>query len=135
MPVDIKDRINLKEINCEKELTLAVIGGKWKLIILWHLGLEGTKRFSELKKLIPNITQKMLTNQLRELEEDRLIVRKVYPVVPPKVEYSLAEYGESLIPILRMMYDWGKDYGDNVIWQGQRPEKDCQPREQDLQLK
>lgn len=116
MATDIKDRINLKEINCEKELTLAVIGGKWKLIILWHLGLEGTKRFSELKRLIPHITQKMLTNQLRELEEDQLVERKVYAEVPPRVEYSLTEYGESLLPVLRMMYDWGKNYGEQVVW-------------------
>jgi len=124
MATEIKDRIDLATINCEKELTLAVIGGKWKLIILWHLGLEGTKRFSELKKLIPHITQKMLTNQLRELEEDQLVFRKVYPVVPPRVEYTLTEYGESLIPVLKMMYNWGKNYGEQVIWKdGQtRPE-------------
>ncbi|MBP1996304.1 winged helix-turn-helix transcriptional regulator [Paenibacillus eucommiae] len=96
--------------NCEKELTLSVIGGKWKMIILWHLGKEGTKRFGELKSLIPDITQKMLVNQLRELEEDLIIDRKVYPVVPPKVEYSLTEYGVSLIPVLDLMYDWGKKY-------------------------
>lgn len=113
--MELKDRIKLKEINCDKELTLAVIGGKWKLIILWHLGLEGTKRFGELKKLIPNITQKMLTNQLRELEEDQLVIRRVYPEVPPRVEYSLTEYGESLMPVLRMMYDWGRNYRQNVI--------------------
>ncbi|MDF2661113.1 MAG: HxlR family transcriptional regulator [Paenibacillus sp.] len=112
----LKERINLKEINCEKELTLAVIGGKWKLIILWHLGLEGTKRFSELKKRIPSITQKMLTNQLRELEEDQLVARKVYAEVPPRVEYTLTSYGESLMPILQMMYSWGKEYGDQVVW-------------------
>lgn len=116
MALEVKDRINLKEINCEKELTLAVIGGKWKLIILWHLGLEGTKRFSELRKLIPGITQKMLTNQLRELEEDKLVMRKVYPEVPPRVEYSMTEYGESLMPVLRSMYDWGKKYGEKVVW-------------------
>lgn len=120
MATEIKDRINLKEINCEKELTLAVIGGKWKLIILWHLGLDGTKRFGELKKLIPHITQKMLTNQLRELEEDQLISRKVYPEVPPRVEYTLTEYGQSLMPVLRAMYDWGKAYGENVIWKEPR---------------
>ncbi|WP_144939225.1 helix-turn-helix domain-containing protein [Paenibacillus sp. 32O-W] len=113
--MELKDRIKLKEINCDKELTLAVIGGKWKLIILWHLGLEGTKRFGEMKKLIPNITQKMLTNQLRELEEDQLVIRRVYPEVPPRVEYSLTEYGESLMPVLRMMYDWGRNYRQNVI--------------------
>ncbi|MFE5323034.1 winged helix-turn-helix transcriptional regulator [Paenibacillus sp. NPDC056579] len=116
MASDVKERINLKEINCEKELTLAVIGGKWKLIILWHLGLEGTKRFSELKKQIPNITQKMLTNQLRELEEDQLVQRKVYPEVPPRVEYSMTEYGQSLMPVLKLMYEWGHNYRRDVIW-------------------
>lgn len=116
MAQELKERINLREINCEKELTLAVIGGKWKLIILWHLGLEGTKRFSELKKMIPHITQKMLTNQLRELEEDLLVERKVYAEVPPRVEYSLTEYGVSLMPVLRLMYDWGKNYGEEVVW-------------------
>lgn len=121
MANEVKDRIDLKAINCEKELTLAVIGGKWKLIILWHLGLQGTKRFSELKKLIPHITQKMLTNQLRELEEDRLVFRKVYPEVPPRVEYSLTEHGESLVPVLKMMYDWGKNYGEQVIWKDGPP--------------
>nr|WP_154958829.1 helix-turn-helix domain-containing protein [Paenibacillus xylanexedens] len=116
MASEVKERINLKEINCEKELTLAVIGGKWKLIILWHLGLEGTKRFSELKRLIPHITQKMLTNQLRELEEDKLLERKVYAEVPPRVEYSLTDHGQSLMPVLHAMYNWGKNYGENVIW-------------------
>ncbi|MGG1312638.1 MULTISPECIES: winged helix-turn-helix transcriptional regulator [Cohnella] len=116
MATVLKERINLKEINCEKELTLAVIGGKWKLIILWHLGLGGTKRFSELKRLIPSITQKMLTNQLRELEDDGLVHRKVYAEVPPRVEYSLTEYGEKLMPILKLMYQWGKEYGEKFVW-------------------
>lgn len=124
MANELKERINLAEINCEKELTLAVIGGKWKLIILWHLGLDGTQRFSELKKRIPSITQKMLTNQLRELEEDQLVHRKVYAEVPPRVEYSLTPYGESLMPILQMMYSWGKDYGEQVVWkQGTSPQE------------
>ncbi|TYP75396.1 winged helix-turn-helix transcriptional regulator [Paenibacillus methanolicus] len=96
--------------NCEKELTLSIIGGKWKMIIMWHLGKEGTKRFSQLKSLIPDITQRMLTTQLRELEEDGIVDRKVYPVVPPKVEYRLTPRGESLIPILDLMYEWGKAY-------------------------
>ncbi|MFB9326659.1 winged helix-turn-helix transcriptional regulator [Paenibacillus aurantiacus] len=96
--------------NCEKELTLSIIGGKWKMIIMWHLGKEGTKRFNQLKALIPDITQRMLTTQLRELEEDGIVDRKVYPVVPPKVEYSLTPRGESLIPILDLMYEWGKTY-------------------------
>ena len=104
-----------KVFNCEKELTLSIIGGKWKMIILWHLGKEGTKRFSELRALIPDITQRMLTTQLRELEEDGIINRKVYAVVPPKVEYSLTERGVSLIPILDLMYDWGKSYMVEVL--------------------
>ncbi|WP_053217846.1 winged helix-turn-helix transcriptional regulator [Virgibacillus senegalensis] len=99
-----------REFNCEKELTLSVIGGKWKMIILWHLGNEGTKRFNELKRLIPGITQRMLITQLRELESDFIVHREVYPEVPPKVEYSLTAQGESLMPVLERMYDWGKRY-------------------------
>lgn len=101
--------------NCEKELTLAVIGGKWKMLILWHLGKEGTKRFNELKSLMPGITQRMLVNQLRELEEDFIVHREVYPVVPPKVEYSLTEQGTTLIPILGSMYEWGKNYMETFM--------------------
>ncbi len=104
-----------KEFNCEKELTLSIIGGKWKMLILWHLGKEGTKRFGELKALIPEITQRMLVNQLRELEEDLIVQRVVYPVVPPKVEYSLTKEGESLMPILDNMYNWGKNYMETVL--------------------
>lgn len=99
-----------KTFNCEKELTLSIIGGKWKMLIMWHLGKEGTKRFGELRTLIPGITQRMLVSQLRELEEDHIIHREVYPVVPPKVEYSLTNQGESLLPILEAMYEWGKNY-------------------------
>jgi DNA-binding HxlR family transcriptional regulator len=104
-----------RAFNCEKELSLAVIGGKWKMLILWHLGKEGTKRFNELKSLMPGITQRMLVNQLRELEEDLIIHREVYPVVPPKVEYSLTEHGQSLMPILESMYEWGKNYMETVL--------------------
>lgn len=96
-------RMDEKTFNCEKELTLAVIGGKWKMLIMWHLGKEGTKRFNELKALIPDITHKILVNQLRELEQDLIVHREVYPVVPPKVEYSLTAQGESLMPILDAM--------------------------------
>ncbi|OMP68389.1 winged helix-turn-helix transcriptional regulator [Domibacillus epiphyticus] len=103
-------RICARDFNCEKELTLAVIGGKWKMLILWYLGKEGTKRFNELKSLMPGITQRMLVNQLRELESDFIVHRKVYPVVPPKVEYTLTEQGKTLMPILESMYDWGKNY-------------------------
>lgn len=104
-----------KNFNCEKELTLSIIGGKWKMLILWHLGREGVKRFGELQSMIPNITRKMLVNQLRELEADLIVHREVYPELPPKVEYSLTSYGESLLPLLELMHKWGKNYIKNVI--------------------
>jgi len=99
-----------KMYTCTFEIAMDLIGGKWKPVIIWKLGMRGTKRFSELKKMIPQITQKMLTQQLRELERDNLVERKVYPQVPPKVEYSLTDVGESLIPILGTMRDWGEKY-------------------------
>ncbi|MBQ3251762.1 MAG: winged helix-turn-helix transcriptional regulator [Oscillospiraceae bacterium] len=86
-----------------------MIGGKYKALILWHLS-EGTLRFSELKKLISGATAKMLTQQLRELESNALIHREVFPVIPPKVEYSLTELGKSVLPVLIAMRDWGADY-------------------------
>lgn len=115
MEVQYMPNLIEKTYNCEKELTLSIIGGKWKMLILWHLGKQGTKRFGELKALMPGITQRMLVNQLRELESHLIIHREVYPVVPPKVEYSLTENGRSLIPILDAMYEWGKDYIENVL--------------------
>lgn len=108
-------RFDEKVYNCEKELTLSIIGGKWKMLIIWHLGKEGTKRFGELKTMIPGITQRMLVTQLRELEEDQIVHREVYPVVPPKVEYSLTSHGKTLIPILDVMYEWGKGYMSDVL--------------------
>lgn len=99
-----------KNYTCTFEITIDLIGGKWKPIIIWHLGRNGTQRFTELKKLIPQITQKMLTQQLRELEMDNLVNRKIYAQVPPKVEYSLTDLGETLMPILSMMCHWGDDY-------------------------
>ena len=99
-----------KNYTCTFEITIDLIGGKWKPLIIWILGKDGTQRFSELKKQLPKVTQKMLTQQLRELEADNLINRKVYPQVPPKVEYSLTDLGQSLMPILSMMCSWGDDY-------------------------
>lgn len=95
--------------NCPVAITLDLIGGKYKALILWHLS-ESKLRFSELHKLITSATPKMLTQQLRELESSALIHREVYPVIPPKVEYSLTELGNSLIPVLIAMRDWGAEY-------------------------
>lgn len=97
---------NKKYPDCPVSATLELIGGKYKALILWHL-CDGVMRFSALKKLVLRATPKMLTQQLRELEEDGLLNRKVYPVVPPKVEYSLTEKGRSLKPILNAMFEWG----------------------------
>ena len=95
--------------NCPVESTIELIGGKYKALILWHLS-EKTLRFSELKKYISGATAKMLTQQLRELEAHDLIHREVFPIIPPKVEYSLTELGRSLLPILVAMRDWGTNY-------------------------
>lgn len=93
------------EYICSLGLTIDLIGGKWKLMILWYL-IEESKRFTELKKSLPNITQKVLTEQLRELENSNIISRKVHATVPPTVEYSLTKYGISLIPIINDLCDW-----------------------------
>lgn len=95
--------------NCPIEATLSLIGGKYKCLILWHL-INNTLRYNQLKKLIPQATPKMLTQQLRELENDGLIIRTIYPVIPPKVEYTLSDFGKSITPILDSMCEWGKIY-------------------------
>lgn len=101
--------INNKQFFCPVELTLHTIMGKWKALILWRLTF-GTKRYGEIKKELPGITHKMLTQQLRELEEDGIITRKVYAVVPPRVEYNLSERGEGIHRILEMMREWALEY-------------------------
>ena len=98
-----------KEYCCPVGAAISEIGGKWKHPILWSLK-DGKLRFNEIGKVIPDITQRMLTKQLRELEEDGLVNRKVYPEVPPKVEYSLTEKGESVVPILQALCNWGEKY-------------------------
>jgi len=97
---------------CPVEATLEVIGGKWKGIILYYL-LKDTLRFSELSRVMPNITQRMLTKQLRELEAAKIITRKIYPEVPPKVEYSISEYGTTLAPVIQSLQQWGAKHIDN----------------------
>lgn len=94
---------------CPVEATIQLIGGKYKAVILWHL-MNKTLRYNEIHKLIPKATDKMLAQQLRELEKDGLINRKVYPVVPPKTEYSLTEFGKTLTPILDELCNWGENY-------------------------
>ena len=94
---------------CPVETTLELIGGKYKALILWHLS-AGKLRFSELRQRVSSATPRMLTQQLRELEKNQLVHREVYPVIPPKVEYSLTETGRSLMPVLVAIRDWGSDY-------------------------
>lgn len=102
---------------CPVETTLTLISDKWKVLILRDL-LTGTKRFGELKKSIGHVTQKVLTAQLRQMEESGLLTRKVYPEVPPRVEYTLTELGYSLRPILDAMWAWGEDYQKMVLQAG-----------------
>ncbi|HAX73828.1 MAG TPA: transcriptional regulator [Firmicutes bacterium] len=99
-----------KKVTCEIEITLNVIGGKYKPIILYILIEEGVKRFGELKAMIPSISHKTLTNQLRELEDANLISRKSYSTIPPKVEYTITEKGLTLYPVLSAMCDWGYEH-------------------------
>ncbi|TKD69212.1 winged helix-turn-helix transcriptional regulator [Pseudalkalibacillus hwajinpoensis] len=103
-PVDQKGKLK-----CSIEYTLKKIGGKWKTVILWHLGVEGTLRYSELRKLLPGVTHKVMTQQLKELEEDGFINRTQYDTIPPKVEYSMTERGKTLMPLLEQMHLWGTE--------------------------
>jgi DNA-binding HxlR family transcriptional regulator len=91
------------------QTTLGVLGGKWKILILWHVR-DRPKRFSELKRLIPEISEKVLIQQLRDLEKDGIVHRQDYAEMPPKVEYSFTEYGRSLKPVLRMLCNWGEEH-------------------------
>lgn len=100
--------MNKLKVTCEIEITLLVIGGKWKPLILYYLIENGTKRFGEIKTYLNSVPQKTLTNQLRELEHDNLISRKVFAVIPPKVEYTVTDKGKSLFPILELMCEWGE---------------------------
>jgi DNA-binding HxlR family transcriptional regulator len=108
-PCKIKE-IAGKRYRCYFELTLSVIGGKWKPIILYHLSLAEAVRYGELRRGMPDVTERMLTRQLRELESDGLVHREVFREVPPRVEYSLTAMGASLIPVLKEMQAWGVEY-------------------------
>ena len=100
------DRSDTPAPSAGVETGLRVLGGKWKVLILWHL-VDTTRRYGALRRLMPDITEKMLIRQLRELEHDGIITRRVYPTIPPRVEYSVTDYGQSLYPILDALCQWG----------------------------
>jgi DNA-binding HxlR family transcriptional regulator len=104
--------VKAKNTKCPAELSLAMIGGRWKIPIIFHL-LAGKKRFSELARLLTGVTQKVLTQQLREMERNHLVEREIFAQVPPRVEYSLTELGRSLAPVVEAMCRWGEQHGDN----------------------
>jgi DNA-binding HxlR family transcriptional regulator len=105
IPKDIEANMSKKAVNCPVEVTLEVVGGRWKVMVIHQL-LEGTRRFSELHRALVGVSHRTLTQQLRELEQRGIIRRKVYHQVPPKVEYSLTPLGKSLQPVLMAMHDW-----------------------------
>lgn len=106
-------RMDGKDYHCALDITMHFIGGKWKTVVLWYLRKE-KKRFSELRRHIPEITEKMLSIQLRALEQDGFVSRQVYPEVPPRVEYALTEEGKKLIPLLEAMAAWGRNKGETA---------------------
>lgn len=103
----------VKKQKCPAEVTLRVIGGRWKTLILYHLS-QGVKRFSELQHALDGVSQKVLTNQLRELERDGIVHREVFAQIPPKVEYSLTQLGQSLGPVIEEMCRWGEMFDLSV---------------------
>ena len=105
---------------CPVVNTLDIIGGKWKVLILYYLN-EETRRFNELQRLLAGITQRMLTLQLRELENDGIVHREVYLQVPPKVEYSLTEFGRTLMPVIEAMHRWGEQYAAECVKHQKQP--------------
>ena len=108
MRQELQKQLRNNEFNCEKELTLSIISGKWKIVIVWHLGHEGVHRYGKLQRLFKNISNRILTKQLRELEQDGIIMRFIYPESPPRVEYKITELGMTLLPLVDGMFEWGK---------------------------
>lgn len=107
-----KNKLDMKSYDaiCPMEFAMTQISGKWKLIILWHIYQNKVIRYGELKRSVNKITDKMLSNQLKELVRDKIIHKEIYQEIPLKVEYSLTEYGESLVPIMKMLFKWGEEY-------------------------
>ena len=112
---------------CPVETTIAVIGGKWKPLILWRLGEDGVRRFLELQRTIPGITRKMLTQHLRELERDGIVARKSFNEMPLRVEYSLTKYGQTLRPLLRALCDWGSRHEARIARNGETLVRKTEP--------
>jgi DNA-binding HxlR family transcriptional regulator len=110
MPEDRINKVSCSDYRCEIELALEIISGKWNALIIWTLGTEGTKRFGVLKNSLTGVTQKMLTQQLKSLEKYGIVKRTAYAEVPPVVEYSLLERGQKLMPILKELDVWGKEF-------------------------
>lgn len=109
----MREPVYTYQYGCPVEATADIIGGKWKAVILYYL-FKGPKRFNELRRLLPEVTQRMLTRQLRDLELDGVVHREIYKEVPPRVEYSLTEFGVSLGPIIVQMLDWGEQYMEQI---------------------
>ncbi|WP_303249332.1 helix-turn-helix domain-containing protein [uncultured Slackia sp.] len=112
MPDSRGHKVSCSNYQCEIELTLEILSGKWKALIIWSLHLHEVIRYNEFRRLIPSITQKMLTQQLKELEKYGIVARTAHPTVPPTVEYRLTDMGRNLIPIMEAMDHWGKAYVD-----------------------
>lgn len=109
MTIQYKDKV----FYTGKDLALSVIGGRWKIAVIWCLFQESPLRLSEMQRKLPDVNQRMLIRQLRELEEDKIITRTVYPVVPPKVEYELSEIGHRLEPVVTSICDWGDEFAEH----------------------
>ena len=118
---------DLNAIRCPVEVTLAVIGGKWKPLILWHLYEGGVRRFLELQRLIPGITRKVLTQHLRELERHGVVARQIFDEMPLRVEYSLTKYGRTLRPLMRVLSNWGSKHEAYVARNSPRPPRRVEP--------
>ena len=109
---EMKFKVRGEEFHCAMDVTMNFIGGKWKTVVLWYLRKD-KKRFSELRRLIPGITEKMLSLQLKQLEQDGIVERVVYPEVPPRVEYHLTPFGQTLNPLLEAVAKWGRELAES----------------------
>jgi len=110
MPNLRQNKVHCKNYTSEIEITVEILSGKWIVLLLTHLGEKNVVRFNEFRKVFPDITQKMLSQQLKKLEENKIVLKKIYNEIPPKVEYTLSEQGKKLIPLLEGMQVWGKEY-------------------------